>query len=60
MKTIELDIEVDEIALKATANINAQALAAEILEVVGKHITTNYPQVYACGIIHDTFNETIN
>lgn len=60
MKTIELDIQVDEFMLKATANINAQILAAEILEVVGEHITTNYPEVYACGIIHDTFNETIN
>jgi hypothetical protein len=60
MKTIELDVQVDELALKATANINAQALAAEILNLIGEHMTANYPEVYACGIIHDTFNEPIN
>lgn len=60
MKTIELDIQVDEFALKSTANINAQTLAAEILNLIGKHMTKNYPEVYACGIIHDTFDDPIN
>lgn len=60
MKIIELDIQVDELALKTTANINAQALAAEILNLIGEHMTANYPDVYACGIVHDTFDEPIN
>jgi hypothetical protein len=60
MKTIELDIQVDELALKTTAHINAQTLAAEILNLIGDHMTANYPEVYACGIVHDTFNDPIN
>lgn len=61
MKTIEIDVKIDEIALKESEDhVNAQVVAAELMQMVGYYLQTSYPNVEFKVIVHDTFNEPIN
>lgn len=61
MKTIEIDVEIDEIALKESEDhVNAQVVAKELMQMVGYYLQASYPGVEFRVIVHDTFNEPIN
>ena len=61
MKTIEIDVEVDEIALKESKDhINAQVLAMELMEMLGYYIQETYPDVEFRVIVNDNFKDPIN
>lgn len=61
MKTIEIDVDVDEIALKeSTDHINAQVLAKELMEMLGYYIQETYPDVEFRVIVNDNFKDPIN
>ena len=61
MKTIEIDVEIDEIALKESEDhVNAQVVAAELMQMIGYYLQTSYPDVEFKVIVHDTFKEPIN
>lgn len=59
MKTIEIDINVDEIALKLNQSTPA-LLATEILELIGMYMEKKYPNVYATGQVNDNFDDPIS
>lgn len=61
MKTIEIDVDVDEIALKESKDrINAQVLAKELMEMLGYYIQETYPDVEFRVIVNDNFKDPIN
>lgn len=61
MKRIEIDVEIDEIALKESEDhLNAPALAAELMQMLGYYIRASYPDMEFKVIVHDTFSEPIN
>lgn len=61
MKTIEIDVDVDEIALKESKeHINAQVLAKELMEMLGYYIQETYPDVEFRVIVNDNFKDPIN
>lgn len=61
MKTIEIDVDIDEIALKESKDhINAQVLAKELMEMLGYYIHESYPGVEFRVIVNDNFKDPIN
>lgn len=61
MKTIEINVEVDEIALKESKDhVNAQVLAMELMEIMGYYIQESYPDVEFRVIVNDNFKDPIN
>lgn len=61
MKTIEIDVDVDEIALKESKDhINTQVLAKELMEMLGYYIQETYPDVEFRVIVNDNFKDPIN
>lgn len=61
MKTIEINVDVDEIALKESKDhVNAQVLAMEMMEILGYYIQESYPGVEFQVIVNDNFTDPIN